>query len=185
MQSEVQPSLVFWTHESGETDKEGNPKGLAKGTATAEMAETCASEIARLLTLGGQGRQAGFALPDSPDDLEPVEPSDIAVLVNNRNEAAAVRDALGRRRIKSVYLSDRDSVLTSREANEVLCWLRAFAEPPRQLAFIRAALATPTLGQSWQALDRLLTDELILEREIERFQRYQQQCRAGRIAHAA
>ena len=90
----------------------------------------------------GQAGQAGFVLPDNPTDLEPVEPKDIAVLVNNRNEAAAVRDALGRRRIKSVYLSDRDSVLTSREANEVLCWLRAFAEP-RQLAFIRAALATP------------------------------------------
>lgn len=170
---EVQPSLALWTLESDETDKDGNPKGLAKGTATAEVAETCASEIARLLTLGQAG-QAGFVLADNPTDLEPVAPKDIAVLVNNRNEAAAVRDALGRRRIKSVYLSDRDSVLTSREAKEVLCWLRAFAEP-RQLAFIRTALATPTLGQSWQALDLLLTDELVLEREIERFQGYQQQ----------
>ncbi|WP_303289921.1 exodeoxyribonuclease V subunit beta [Marinobacter sp. SS5-14b] len=173
VQGDIQPSLVFWTHESGESDKEGNPKGLAKGTATTEIAETCASEIARLLTLGQAG-QAGFALPDNPADLEPVAPKDIAVLVNNRNEAAAVRDALGRRRIKSVYLSDRDSVLTSQEAKEVLCWLRAFAEP-RQLAFIRTALATPTLGQSWQTLDLLLTDELVLEREIERFQGYQQQ----------
>ena len=170
---EPQPSLVFWTHESGDEDREGKPKGLAKGTATADVAETCASEIARLLTLG-QKQQAGFALPDNPADLEPVKPKDIAVLVNNRNEAAAVRDALGRRRIKSVYLSDRDSVLGSREAKEMLCWLRAFAEP-RQLALIRAALATPTLGQSWQTMDLLLTDELVLEREIERFQRYQQQ----------
>jgi exodeoxyribonuclease V beta subunit len=164
---------VFWTQESDETDKEGNPKGLAKGTATTEVAETCASEIARVLTLGQAG-QAGFVVADNPTDLEPVEPKDIAVLVNNRKEATAVRDALGRRRIKSVYLSDRDSVLTSQEAKEVLCWLQAFAEP-RQLAFIRAALATPTLGQSWQALDQLLTDELALERQIERFQGYQQQ----------
>ncbi|WP_029654928.1 exodeoxyribonuclease V subunit beta [Marinobacter daepoensis] len=170
---EVQPSLVFWAHESGESDKEGQPKGIAKGTATTEVAETCASEIARLLILG-QSRQAGFALADNPADVEPVEPKDIAVLVNNRNEAAAVRDSLGRRRIKSVYLSDRDSVLTSREATEVLCWLRAFAEP-RQLSLIRAALATPTLGLSWQTLNLLLTDELVLEREIERFQGYQQQ----------
>lgn len=170
---EVQPSLVFWTHESGEEDRDGNPKGIAKGTATADVAETCASEIARLLTLGQAG-QAGFALPDNPEDQEPVAPKDIAILVNNRNEASAVRDALGRRRIKSVYLSDRDSVLTSRESKEILCWLRAFAEP-RQLAYIRAALATPTLGQSWQALNQLLTDELVLEREIERFIGYQQQ----------
>ncbi|MGC8119633.1 exodeoxyribonuclease V subunit beta [Marinobacter sp. VGCF2001] len=173
---ELQPSLVLWSHESGEEDKDGKPKALAKGAATADLAETCASEIARLLTLGQTG-QAGFALPDNPADLTPVAPRDIAVLVNNRNEAAAVRDALGRRRVKSVYLSDRDSVLTSQEAAEMLCWLRAFAEP-QQLAFIRAALATPTLGQSWQALDELLTDELVLEREIERFQSYQQQWQA-------
>ncbi|GBO84399.1 exodeoxyribonuclease V subunit beta [Marinobacter salsuginis] len=170
---EEQPSLVFWTHESGEEDKDGNPKGMAKGTATADVSETCASEIARLLTLGQAG-QAGFALPENPEDLDPVAPKDIAILVNNRNEASAVRDALGRRRIKSVYLSDRDSVLTSRESKEILCWLRAFAEP-RQLAHIRAALATPTLGQSWHALNQLLTDELVLEREIERFIGYQQQ----------
>jgi exodeoxyribonuclease V beta subunit len=173
VEGEVQPSLLFWTHESDATDKDGNPKGLAKGTATTEVAETCASEIARLLTLG-QNELAGFALADNPADLEPVEAKDIAVLVNNRNEAAEVRDALGRRRIKSVYLSDRDSVLTSREATEILCWLRAFAEP-RQLALIRAALATPTLGQSWQALDRLLTDEQVLEAEIARFEGYQHQ----------
>ncbi len=170
---EVQPSLAFWTHESGEEDKDGNPKGMAKGTATADVSETCASEIARLLTLGQAG-QAGFTLPENPEDLDPVAPKDIAILVNNRNEASAVRDALGRRRIKSVYLSDRDSVLTSRESKEMLCWLRAFAEP-RQLAYIRAALATPTLGQSWDALNQLLTDELVLEREIERFIGYQQQ----------
>ncbi|MCG7200332.1 exodeoxyribonuclease V subunit beta [Marinobacter pelagius] len=170
---EDQPSLRFWTLDSEDEDRNGNRKPLAKGTATAAVAETCASEVARLLTLGQQGR-AGFALPDDPADLQPVRPSDIAILVNNRSEAAAVRDALGQRRIKSVYLSDRDSVLTSTEANEVLTWLRAFAEP-RQLALTRAALATPTLGQSWQSLDRLLTDEIALEREIERFMGYHNQ----------
>lgn len=169
----LQPSLVFWTHESDQQHKDGRQKGMAKGTATADLAETCASEVARLLTLGQAG-QAGFAVPDHPEDLEPVVPKDVAILVNNRNEASAVQDALGRRRIKSVYLSDRDSVLTSRESKEMLHWLQAFAEP-RQLAYIRAALATPTLGQSWQAMDELLTDEFVLEREIERFIGYQQQ----------
>jgi len=170
---ELQPSLTFWPHESGEEDKNGQPKGLAKGAATADLAESCASEIARLLTLGQAGH-AGFARPEDPTDLEPVEPKDIAVLVNKGSEAKAVRDALGQRGIKSVYLSDRDSVLTSAEAKEILCWLRAFAEP-RQLGYLRAALATPTLGQSWQALDRLLTDELVLEAQIDRFLGYQKQ----------
>jgi len=170
---ESQPSLVFWTYESGEESRDGNPRGIAKGTATADVAESCASDIARLLTLGQAG-QAGFALPEAPESPQPLAPQDIAILVNNRNEASAVRDALSRRRIKSVYLSDRDSVLASQEAAEILCWLRAFAEP-RQLGYIRSALATPTLGQSWQALDQLLTDELLLERQIETFIGYQQQ----------
>jgi len=170
---EAQPSLTLWSLESDQEDKNGKLKSLAKGTATTDVAEACASEIARLLTLGQQG-QAGFALDGTEEDLEPVEPKDIAILVNNRNEAAAVRDALGQRRIKSVYLSDRDSVLTSQEAKEVLCWLKAFAEP-RQLAYARAALATPTLGLPWSYLDQLLTDEMALEREIERFMGYQQQ----------
>ncbi|MBL1271955.1 MAG: exodeoxyribonuclease V subunit beta [Oceanospirillales bacterium] len=170
---EVQPSLTLWSLESDQEDKNGNRKGLAKGAATTDVAETCASEIARLLTLGQQGL-AGFALEENKGDLEPVEPKDIAILVNNRNEAAAVRDSLGQRRIKSVYLSDRDSVLTSQEAKEVLCWLKAFAEP-RQLAYARAALATPTLGLPWRYLDQLLTDEMALEREIERFMGYQKQ----------
>ncbi|AOY89406.1 exodeoxyribonuclease V subunit beta [Marinobacter salinus] len=173
---EFQPSLTFWMLERQEEDKSGSPRGLAKGAATSDLAEACASEIARLLTLGQQGK-AGFALTDNPADMNAVAPGDVAVLVNNRNEASAVRNALGQRRIKSVYLSDRDSVLTSPEAAEVLCWLRAFAEP-RQLGLARAALATPTLAQSWQSLNQLLTDEIALEREIERFMGYQQQWQA-------
>ncbi len=170
---QTQPSLTFWPVESDEQNRQGDTRPLAKGAATAQVAQTCASEIARLLTLGHRGK-AGFALAEDPRDLEPVTPGDIAILVNNRNEAAAVRDALRERRIRSVYLSDRDSVLASAEAREMLCWLRAFAEP-RQLSLARAALATPTLGLPWQYLDRLLTDEIALEREIERFMGYQQQ----------
>jgi exodeoxyribonuclease V beta subunit len=169
----LQPSLTLWASESENTDKSGNRKGLAKGNATLDVASTCASEIARLLTLGQQSL-AGFALETDLDDIAPVEPKDIAILVNNRKEAAAVREALGQRGIKSVYLSDRDSVLASPESKEVLCWLKAFAEP-RQLAYARAALATPTLGLPWVYLDQLLTNEMALEREIERFMGYQQQ----------
>jgi len=170
---ELQPSLTLWASESENTDKSGKRKGLAKGGATLDVASTCASEIARLLTLGQQSL-AGFALETDLNNIKPVEPKDIAILVNNRNEAAAVRDALGQRGIKSVYLSDRDSVLASPESKELLCWLKAFAEP-RQLAYARAALATPTLGLPWVYLDQLLTNEMTLEREIERFMGYQRQ----------
>lgn len=166
---EARPSLSFWPLEN-EDDSGRHP---SKGMATDRMADACASEVARLLTLGQVG-QAGFAANDNPADLAPLRPGDIAILVNNRIEAAAVRDALRQRSVRSVYLSDRDSVLNSPQAHEILGWLRAFAEP-RQLALARAALAIPTLGLPWSYLDQLLTDEIALEREIERFMGYQQQ----------
>jgi len=167
---ERQPSLTFWALDQEDPDTD---KALAKGAATSTLAQACASEIARLLTLGQQG-QAGFSTTAEGSGLQALVPGDIAILVNNRGEAAEVRSALAQRRIRSVYLSDRDSVLRSREAAEVLCWLRAFAEP-YQLALTRAALATPTLGLPWHYLDQLLTDEIAMEREIERFAGYRQQ----------
>lgn len=167
----VQPSLTFWTLDrEWDSDK---PAPLAKGRATAELAEACASEIVRLLTLAQQGK-AGFVARDAGVEPQALEPGDIAVLVNNRNEAAVVREALARRGVKTVYLSDRDSVLTSVVALDLLGWLRACADP-HQLARVRAALATPTLGRSWQELNRLLVDETVLEQEIERFVGYREQ----------
>lgn len=156
-------SLVFYSQRSD------SGKDLSKGDSQQQLAIGCASEIARLLVLGQQSR-AGFK---SEDELTPLAPHDIAVLVNNRSEAQAVRQALTAYGVKSVYLSDRDSVLQCQEALELLSWLRACAEPS-QLAYIRAALATPSLGLDWQSLDALLSDELQLERTIERFIRYQQ-----------
>jgi len=166
VEGQPQPALTFWTLEPD------SGKSVTKTRSREVIARACAGEIARLLTLGQQGR-AGFRKEDN-GDLQPLQPGDIAILVNDRTEARVIREALARRHIKTVYLSDRDSVLTAPVALEILAWLRAFAEP-RQLALVRSALATPTLGQSWQKLDQLLTDELALEKEIERFQNYRQQ----------
>lgn len=173
----AQPSLTFWTldRDPNDRNKNGQPKAVAKGRATVELAEACASEITRLLTLARQGR-AGFMSHQDQEQRQPLLPGDIAVLVNNRTEAAVVREALAQRQIKSVYLSDRDSVLGSRIAFDLLYWLRACADP-QQLSLIRTALATPALGRSWQELERLLVDEVALEQEIERFIAYREQWR--------
>lgn len=168
VEEQPQPALTFWTLEPDD----GSGKGVSKTRSREVIANACAGEIARLLTLGQQGR-AGFRSQES-GDLEPLQPADIAILVNDRTEARVIREALARRHIKTVYLSDRDSVLAAPVALEILAWLQAFAEP-RQLALVRSALATPTLGQSCHKLDELLTDELALEKEIERFQNYRQQ----------
>lgn len=163
------PALNFWTQEAEEDDK-GKLQPVTKSAYHEAMAEACATEIVRLLNLGRQG-QAGFRSPSN--ELRPVRANDFAILVNNRFEADAVRRALARRRVKSVYLSDRDSVLSAPEAREVLAWLRACLEPT-ELSLLRTALATPSLAQSWEQLQAMLSDEIVLEQMVERFMKYRE-----------
>jgi len=152
------PAMSFWT----DTNTDNKP------VVQDRTAEACASEIVRLLNLGVQGR-AGFRRPD--DELVPLRSSDIAILVNNGTEAGRVREALSRRGVKSVYLSDRASVLQTPEARDVLAWLKACAEPERD-QLVRAALATATLGLEWSTLDHLRRSELAWEEEIEAFRSF-------------
>ncbi|HEY4291507.1 exodeoxyribonuclease V subunit beta [Luteibacter sp.] len=120
-----------------------------------QMAEACASEIVRLLD-GAMRGDTGFV--DGGEVLVSLKPADIAVLVRSRSEAAQVRSALASRHVRSVFLSDRDSVLESVEANDVLAWLRAVASPASDTA-MRAALATRTLDLGYAELERLNVDE--------------------------
>ncbi|MDG5499186.1 exodeoxyribonuclease V subunit beta [Marinobacter sp. BGYM27] len=140
----------------------------AKGDTTDSAASACASEITRLLNLG-VGNQAGFEKENG--EFSGLRSGDIAVLVNNGREARAVRDALAERGVRSVYLSDRASVLETRQALDVLLWLQACAEPERERG-VRAALATRTLDLDWPTLDHLHQDELAWESEIERFRHF-------------
>ncbi|WP_287698664.1 exodeoxyribonuclease V subunit beta [Accumulibacter sp.] len=144
-------------------------KGLSKTEYLALMAVACAEEIVRLLNLGQAGR-AGFV---AGGGLRPLRPADMAVLVNNRSEADAIRSALLQRGLRSVYLSDRDSVFDSDEALELQHWLAAVAEPddPRLL---RSALATATLALGWHELDALQHDETAWEARVVQFRGYRE-----------
>lgn len=170
-------AMTLWPLESDEP--------LSKTAYQTEMAERCASHMAMLLEAGRQ-QQAGFAkgyakaADDSNDNgeqsLTPLAPSDMAVLVNGLQEARAIRLALASRGIKSVYLSDHDKVFSSPIAPQLAIWLRACAEPQansRQAeAKLRAALATPVLGLSLEALDYLNQSELAWEQRVEQFSDY-------------
>ncbi|MGS0756066.1 hypothetical protein ACVBEH_16295, partial [Roseateles sp. GG27B] len=111
------------------------------------FAARCAERIVTLLNDPG----AGFAKPsegegaEQPGDFTRLAPADIAVLVRTGREAAAVRLALRRRGVASVYLSDKDSVFASPEASDLLRWLKAVAAP-LDTRLVRAALATRTAG---------------------------------------
>ncbi len=158
---QAQPALTVWQLPTDEP--------VAKGAYRNALAESSASEIVRLLDLGQQQR-AGFS---KDGQLAPLQPSDIAVLVRDFKEAQAIRGALASRGVRSVYLSDKDSVFAGQDARDLLLWLRACAEPDQERT-LRAALATATLGLELTELERLNLDERSWERHVMQFRDYRQ-----------
>lgn len=132
------------------------------------LAAACASEITALLN-GGQQGQAGFVRDGQ--GLKGLLPADIAILVRDGKEAQAVRNALSARGVRSVYLSDKDSVFAAQEAHDLLSWLKACAEPDVERP-LRAALASLTLNLSLSELERLNQDELAWEKRVMQFREY-------------
>lgn len=161
VEGSAQPALNLWHLASEEP--------LAGGSYRQQLAERAAGEIARLLDLGQQGR-AGFA---GPEQFLALRPGDIAVLVRDFKEAEAIRSQLAARGVRSVYLSDKDSVFASQEARDLLLWLRACAEPDVDRP-LRAALASRTLGLALAELEQLNQDERIWERRVMQFRGYRQ-----------
>ncbi|MDQ7984739.1 exodeoxyribonuclease V subunit beta [Pseudomonas sp. G34] len=161
VEGQAQPALNLWHLPSEEA--------IAKGRYLEALAASAASEIVRLLVLGQQQR-AGFL---QGDELTALRPSDIAVLVRDFKEAQAIRGELAARGVRSVYLSDKDSVFATVEAHDLLLWLRACAEPDQDRP-LRAALASSTLGLSLTELEQLNLDERFWEARVMQFRDYRQ-----------
>ncbi|WP_296655009.1 exodeoxyribonuclease V subunit beta [Paraburkholderia sp.] len=157
------PALNVWWLPPG---VDGKPPS-SKASYLVSMAASCATEMVRLMNLG-EAQAAGF---ESEHGLRALKPSDMAVLVNNRDEASAIRQALRARGVRSVYLSDRDSVYLTPQAEELRYWLAACAEPDDGRR-VRTALATSTLGLGWSELDALGHDELAWEARVLQFRGY-------------
>ena len=179
------PALVAWTMPEDAGNRLNAKSGhVSKGAYTAHYAEVTAREIARLLQAGAEG-QAGFARPVRPDEqpvhagegdsrsVSGVRPADIAVLVNGGREADAVRKALRTQGIRSVYLSEDESVYASPVVPALLRWLQAAAEPASG-RLLRAALGTALCGLDALQLARLVHDELHWEERVAQFQRYRE-----------
>ena len=158
------PALNLWR-----LPPKADGKALSKTDYVSAMAEVCASEMVRLLNLGQQG-QAGFF---GKDEGRGLRPADMAVLVSSGSEATAIRDALAARGVRSVYLSEKESVFRRPEAVELQLWLSACAEPDDG-RLLRAALATPTLGLDWAELDGLNRDETAWDERIDQFRAYRE-----------
>jgi exodeoxyribonuclease V beta subunit len=124
------------------------------------LSALCAEQIVAWLS----DPQARFVDAETGD--KPLQPKDIAVLVRTGKEAAAVRNALRVRGVASVYLSDRDSVFASDEAQDLCLWLRGVAEP-QDMRRVRAALGTRTVGLSLAELHDLATQDELLDQRAE------------------
>ncbi|OAI01953.1 exodeoxyribonuclease V subunit beta [Methylomonas methanica] len=159
--NEAAPALTLWHWDS--EDAVGMP------AYRETLAEVTASQIVKLLNSADAG-QTGFS---APSGMQALQPGDIAILVRSGTEAATIRNALARRRLRSVYLSERDSIFASVEAVDMLLWLNALAEP-RNERKVRAAISSATFGWSYQALHELALDEPGWESHLERFLVYQQ-----------
>ncbi|MBV6272074.1 exodeoxyribonuclease V subunit beta [Alcaligenaceae bacterium CGII-47] len=159
----VQAALAFCEIQS----EDGS--ALTVSSYQEQSAQQCADQVTQVLNLGQQGR-AGF---DGADGFRAVRPADIAILVNSHNEAATLRSALSARQVRSVYLSERESVYDSAEAAELQYWLAACVQPTDGRA-VRTALASATLGLTWVDIERINTDERAWEDMVLRFQSYRE-----------
>lgn len=143
----VQPAMTVWQLP---TDR-----ARPKATFLRDMAELFAGQMVALLHQGA------------------ARPGDMAVLVRGWTEARAIRQALAARGVRSVYLSERDSVFASPQATDLWRLLRAVAQP-RSTPLIKAALCTSLWGLSWQALETLFQSEQAWDELTERFHTWQQ-----------
>lgn len=125
-----------------------------------------ANLIAKLLN----SEKAGFY---DGTERTPVTARDIAVLVANAAEARLIRSELRQRGIRSVYLSESDSVFSQPVAKDLLALLQACAQP-RDPARVRMALAVPLLAESLTQLVEYQENELSWEAAVERFIGYHQ-----------
>ncbi len=159
-QGETQPAMKLWLMEGD---------GVSVGDYQGFMAQLCAAQIRDWLSAGLRGK----ALLYEGENARPVKASDITVLVRSRHEASLIRDALTLLNIPSVYLSNRDSVFETPEAQELLWLLQAVLAPERE-STLRSALATSLLGLTAPDIDALNQNELAWDEIVEEFSGYRE-----------
>ena len=101
------------------------------------------------------------------------KPGDMAVLVRGQYQADAIRKALGKRQIPSVYLSDRSNVYETAEALDIWRLLRAIASP-RKMQWVRAAIASNVWALSLEEVLSKTQDETQWEAQLDNFHQWQQ-----------
>ena len=136
------PALTVWRLDS--------EKPLSAKHYGDAMAQICATQMVSLL------------------NQQVAQPGQMAVLVRDGQEAKKIRMALAERGVRSVYLSDRDSVYATREALDLACILEAILQA-RNAKLLRAALTTRTLCLSLTEIEQVFKAEEAWDIWVERF----------------
>ncbi|USE39051.1 exodeoxyribonuclease V subunit beta [Endozoicomonas sp. SCSIO W0465] len=131
------------------------------------MSQATATEINRLLSAADRGN----CQIHNKERQTPLQPGDIAVLVRSGRHGQKIRKALAAQNIASIYLSNQDSVFTSREASDLEKILQACLHPTSERV-LKAALATSLFHLDALALDALNVDEQAWESAVEEFTHY-------------
>ena len=135
------PALTVWYLDSD--------KPLSGAQYGEQIAQICATQMVALL------------------NHRIAQPGQMAVLVRDGQEAKKIRQALAERGVRSVYLSDRDSVYATREALDLACILEAILQV-RNAKLLRAALTTRTLCLSLTEIEQVFKAEEAWDIWVER-----------------
>jgi exodeoxyribonuclease V beta subunit len=155
------PQACLQFHHLTATD--GLPIGWTQ--AQSVMAERTAGQIAQFLDGGEQGQTRAAD--------KPLRAGDCCVLVRDRNEADAIKQALGRYGVDSVFLA-RKSVFASQTAVDLFALLQALADPGND-RFLRSALVSELFTYDALELDTLFNHELHWQQLVEQFIYWHQQ----------
>lgn len=133
-------------------------------------ARQCAYQIQQQLKCMEVGE---FGLQDIGGNIAAFQAKDIAILVRSHVQATLIKTALAELGIRSVFLSEKESVYQSETAKELLWILYACLNPYHQTSLF-SALGTALWGLSATDIYRLKNNELLWDEQVGRFIVYQQ-----------
>ncbi|CAL4325226.1 RecBCD enzyme subunit RecB [Buchnera aphidicola (Protaphis terricola)] len=90
------------------------------------ISKQCANEISYWLIYAKKGEAT---LIDKKNQERVLQPSDIVVLVRNKNEANIIKEALKKLNIKSIYSSSNENIFHTNDAQELLIILESILDP--------------------------------------------------------
>lgn len=122
-------------------------RGSAPSSYRQLMAQWLANEVSRLLN-------------ESTIEQQPTQAKDIAILVRDKTEATEISEALQAANLSSVYISARDNVYQSIEAQQLLQALKGIETPDNE-SLVVACLSTCFFGLTAAQLYELQHHEQI------------------------